>query len=49
MFSVRQKRAVIVALGPLSFDERRTVLAWAAEAHHIDPAKLGHTQRGFGS
>lgn len=40
-------RQVVVALGPLSFDERRMVLAWAAEAHRIDPGRLGHTDRGF--
>lgn len=33
---------ITCALGSpyLSFDERRTVLMWAAEAHDIDPGKL---------
>jgi len=34
-------RRVILALAPLDFEEKRQVLAWAAETHSIDPTKLG--------
>jgi len=33
-------RAVIMALGALSFDAKRKVIRWACDAHEIDPTKL---------
>jgi hypothetical protein len=34
-------RRMIEALAPLDFDEKRLLLRWTAEAHAIDPARLG--------